>query len=76
VVKLDVEGFELDVLRGLGALLRSPELRTLGIEVHFGILQERGIGDAPRRLERLLCEAGFRCAWTDPSHVIASRAAP
>jgi hypothetical protein len=44
--------------------------------VHFGILQERGIADAPRRLERLLRESGFRCAWTDPSHVVASRAAP
>ena len=76
LIKLDVEGFELDVLQGLGGLLRSPDLRALGIEVHFGILEERGIADAPRRLERLLREAGFRCAWTDPSHLIASRAAP
>jgi FkbM family methyltransferase len=76
VIKLDVEGFELDVLRGLGGLLRSPELRTLGIEVHFGILQERGFANAPRQLEQLLGDAGFRCAWTDPSHVIASRAVP
>ncbi|HEY8154700.1 MAG TPA: FkbM family methyltransferase [Myxococcota bacterium] len=76
VIKIDVEGFELDVLRGLGGVLRSPSLRAIGIEVHFGILHERGIADAPRQLERLLGEAGYRCAWTDPSHVIASRAAP
>jgi FkbM family methyltransferase len=76
VIKIDVEGFELDVLHGLGGLLHSSELHALCIEVHFGILHERGVADAPRRLEGLLCEAGFRCAWTDPSHLIASRAAP
>src|SRR5205814_346310 len=53
-VKIDVEGFELDVLEGFGGHLGSPDLRTVGIEVHFGILNERGMSDAPRQIEALL----------------------
>ena len=74
VIKIDTEGFEVDVLRGLMNVLRSPELRALFIEVHFGLLQERGLHDGPKEVERLIAQAGFRCRWTDPSHVVALRA--
>lgn len=75
VVKADTEGFELDVLLGLGDVLRSPALRALCIEVHFGLMNERGVPDGPRRIERMLADAGFRRRWTDPSHLVAARAA-
>lgn len=75
VVKIDTEGFELDVLCGFGDVIRSPQLRALFIEVHFGILRARGLADGPQRIERLLSEAEFDCRWTDPSHLVAARPA-
>lgn len=72
-LKIDVEGFELEVLEGFGRALHDGALRLIGIEVHFGILRERGKVDAPRQLERLLVDAGFRVRWPDSSHIIAVR---
>jgi len=72
-VKIDVEGFEEDVLEGFGKYLSTSSLRVLGIEVHFGILKERGVGDAPRRIESLLQRQGFTISWPDASHIIAVR---
>lgn len=73
VIKIDTEGFELDVLDGCCGLLCKPELRTLCIEVHFDLLEARGLKDAPRRIEKLLVSAGFRVTWPDVSHIVASR---
>ena len=73
VVKVDVEGFELEVIEGMGVALNAPELRTIAIEVHFQTINRRGIADAPKRLTKLLKEAGFSLRWTDPSHLVASR---
>ena len=73
-LKIDVEGFELEVLEGLGEALAALELRTLGIEMHFGILQDRGMGDAPQRIEALLKRQGYRLSWPDASHLLATRA--
>jgi FkbM family methyltransferase len=73
VVKLDVEGFEVEVLRGLSHALESPALRALGIEVHFGVLEERGFVAAPREIERQIACAGFRVRWPDLSHIVAVR---
>lgn len=73
LIKIDVEGFELEVLEGLGDRLASPELRAIGVEVHFGILQERGMPQAPHLIERMLLEKGFSVAWPDASHILATR---
>lgn len=73
VIKLDVEGFEGEVMRGLSRCLQSPALRAVGIEVHFGILEERGRSGTPRELERDLRAAGFRVRWPDASHILAVR---
>lgn len=75
VAKIDVEGFELDVLQGMGEILRRESLRAIGIEVHFGLLAERKMPSAPAQIEQLLKEAGFAIQWVDPSHVFARRAA-
>lgn len=73
VIKIDTEGFELDVLEGLADMIHDAGLRTLCIEVHFGLLEARGRPDAPVRIERLLDAAGFRCVWPDASHIVATR---
>jgi len=73
VVKIDTEGFELDVLRGMSKLLQDPKLRALFIEVHFGLLAERGVPKAPVEIETLLKDAGFKTRWVDSSHIEALR---
>lgn len=73
VLKIDTEGFELDVLRGTAGLLGSPGVRAVFVEVHFGLLAERGQPKAPAEIERLLKSAGFTTRWVDPSHIAAER---
>jgi|DewCreStandDraft_5_1066085.scaffolds.fasta_scaffold11507_1 FkbM family methyltransferase len=73
VVKIDVEGFEVEVLSGMKQVLADPRVRTVGLEVHFGLLDERGHRSAPLALEGLFRQFGFRVAWPDFSHLLASR---
>lgn len=61
-VKIDVDGFEHRVLRGMARTLRSPELRTLIVELDAGLAEHREIRD-------WLAAAGFR--W-DPQQVARS----
>jgi FkbM family methyltransferase len=74
VVKVDVEGFELEVIRGLGEVLSSPRLRSVLIEVHFGIMTDRGLADAPVQLADSLRRAGLVVSWVDSSHMVGTRA--
>lgn len=76
IIKIDTEGFELDVLNGMQEILNRATLRAVFIEVHFGILAERGLSAAPGRIERLLSEKGFRNRWLDLSHLAAYRNGP
>jgi FkbM family methyltransferase len=73
VVKIDVEGHEGAVLEGLEPLLPDPRLRCIGIEVHFGLLEERGESWRPRQMEKTLVRNGYSVRWTDPSHLLATR---
>lgn len=73
VIKIDTEGFELEVLRGLRNSLRRRELRSLCIEVHFGLLKDRGLPNAPADIEEILGSSGFTLTWPDASHVFATR---
>lgn len=72
-IKIDVEGFEYEVLEGLGEHLKDPGLRMIGIEVHFGILKERGLSYAPQEIEGMLSRNGFSVSWPDSSHILAVR---
>lgn len=72
-IKIDVEGFELEVLQGCGAVLADPALHIIGIEMHFAILSSRGLDRAPAEIEKLLRRSGFRLTWPDSSHLIATR---
>ncbi len=73
VLKVDVEGFELEALRGLDATLREPACRMVLCEVHFGVLEARGHKHGPREIQRYLRERGFSTKWIDPSHLGAYR---
>jgi FkbM family methyltransferase len=76
VLKIDVEGFEEEVLTGLTKTLERPECRAVFIEVHFAILEGRGARHAPSRIKSLLGAKGFEARWTDGSHLAAERRAP
>lgn len=72
-IKIDTEGLELDVLNGLKQTLSDPQLRVVCIEVHFGLLAQRGMPDAPATIEGLMGSMGFTCTWPDASHIVAVR---
>jgi FkbM family methyltransferase len=73
VIKIDVESFEEEVLKGLDHTLLSPELRSVLVEIHFSQLEARGQANAPVRIEKLLRSKGFKLAWLDASHLEAKR---
>jgi hypothetical protein len=73
VLKIDVEGFEEEVLRGLTGQLAHTRCRAVFCEVHFGILDARGERHAPSRIVELLRKQGFHTRWIDPSHLSAIR---
>jgi FkbM family methyltransferase len=75
LAKVDVEGFELDVLRGMSGLLRSERCHDVFVELHFGVLAKRGQPGAPDEIVRLLRDLGYTVKWVDPSHVHATRGA-
>lgn len=75
VIKIDVEGFELEVIEGLSGTLAARTCRAVFLEVHFGLLEARGKRFAPAQIESRLGELGFRTSWVDASHLAARREA-
>ena len=73
VIKIDVEGYELDVILGMRNLLSNKSLKAIGIEIHFAILEENGNGNAVKTIIRNLKNSNFKVKWLDPSHIIAIR---
>lgn len=73
LIKVDVEGFEEEVLNGMKQTLTSPALRNILVEVHFLKLERRGRLTAPSRIQQLLESAGFKTKWVDTSHLFAAR---
>ena len=73
VMKIDVEGYEVDVIRGMGTILDSPKLRHVFVEVHFRALNRRGLDVGPNEIVSRLQAAGFKIDWLDLSHLCAVR---
>jgi FkbM family methyltransferase len=73
VIKIDVEGFEGEVLDGMTCLLGTSSLRAVCVEVHFRTLVERGKPHEPARLVGLAEKHKFSVKWTDVSHFVARR---
>jgi FkbM family methyltransferase len=75
VIKIDVEGHELEVIEGLEGVLALPTVRAVFVEVHFSLLHARGLDGAPARIVATLNAHGFSVRWLDPSHLSAVRTA-
>lgn len=73
VIKIDVEGHELSVLQGLQKTLPEHRLRSILIEVHFGILDRMGRAGDAQQIESLLRANHFKIEWIDASHLHARR---
>jgi FkbM family methyltransferase len=73
VVKIDIEGFELDALRGMSQTLTHHALRAVFVEVHFEALARRRMSSAPLDIVKLLRVSGFNVFWLDSSHLSATR---
>jgi len=71
VVKIDVEGYELEVIQGSREMLEKRVARSYFIEVHFQTLADRGLPHAPQSIVGLLAAAGYDVRWLDPSHLRA-----
>ena len=76
VVKIDVEGYEHEVLKGMKTILGNRALHVVAVEVHFKILDRYAMRNAPREIVRTLRENQFKVGWTDASHFIAVRDRP
>jgi FkbM family methyltransferase len=50
IVKIDVEGFEYDVIAGMQTRLRAQECRAVFCELHFEVLERRGFRQAPAKI--------------------------
>ena len=73
IIKIDVEGHEGSVISGLEKLLQDKRLRCVGVEVHFGLLNERGESNCPQLIQTTFEQNGFNVRWTDFSHMLALR---
>lgn len=61
-VKIDVEGAEMQVLRGMEPLLRDQSIREIFMEVHPNWL---GDGLDEHSVEQWLRERGYQCIWSE-----------
>lgn len=74
VLKIDVEGTEELVIRGLNNTLRDPRCRVVICEIHFSILASRNQQDVPKVIRQTLEKAGFASfKWLDSSHLLAAK---
>ncbi len=72
-IKIDVEGFELDILAGANKTLNSVNLKTIIVEVHHTLLDARGIKNGAKEISKLLRSKGYSIEWLDPSHLLAKK---
>lgn len=70
-VKIDVEGYEGEVIEGMKNILKSPCCKHIFIEMHFAILESRKQQLAPSHIVNILKDYQFKIKWIDLSHLHA-----
>jgi FkbM family methyltransferase len=73
VVKIDVEGYEEEVLQGGSLTFSSRDCRHILVEMHFARMAERKLGNCASRIAALLTGWGYTIEWVDASHIHAYR---
>ncbi|MBC7404558.1 MAG: FkbM family methyltransferase [Cytophaga sp.] len=72
-IKIDVEGFEVEVIKGMREVINNIALKKIFVEVHFLEMSKRGLKNGSTEIVQIIQESGFTLKWTDPSHFIAVR---
>ena len=72
-MKVDVEGYEWHVIQGASAALQQLQLIHVFVEVHFSLLESRGYPQAAVDISSVLARSGYKCEFTDSSHLHAFR---
>jgi FkbM family methyltransferase len=73
IIKIDVEGFEFEVLKGMSNTVINEKICVIAIEVHFSLLEKIGYQNGPKLVVDFLKSNNFKVNWIDPSHIIALR---
>jgi len=74
VMKIDVEGWEEQVLLGGQMTIANDNCKYIMIEMHFSIFAAEKDSFRAVRITNLLKNAGFRkLSWVDPSHLYATK---
>jgi FkbM family methyltransferase len=74
VLKIDVEGWEEQVLLGARHTIANESCRAIMIEMHFSIFAAEKDNERAGRISKILFEAGFqKQVWVDPSHLLATK---
>ena len=73
IIKIDVEGFELEVLSGMKKILKQKTLREIFVEVHFAKLKKKKLKNVVFLICKILKDNKFSISWVDPSHLRAFR---
>ena len=51
IIKIDVEGFELDIMKGMSSTLYNKNLRFILIEIHHKIMENRKIKNGAHQIQ-------------------------
>ena len=74
VLKIDVEGAEIEVIKGLKEVMSNPKCRAVLCEVHFAILDKANYTNGAKIITQMLKSYGFTdVKWLDPSHIVANK---
>ena len=73
LIKIDVEGYELRVLKGMTEILEKGVVREIYLEVHFAKLETIEGPNAVKSIWNLLLSYRYNPSWIDPSHLHAMR---
>jgi len=73
VLKIDVEGFELEVIKGMKETLKNSTVQVIAMEIHFSSMEKMGYQYGPKEIVDVLKTNKFRVKWIDASHIIALR---
>lgn len=74
LLKIDVEGAEIEVLKGFQKILSHPQCKNLLCEVHFSILDKSGYPNGAKTIIEILKSYNFtKFNWLDASHLSASK---
>jgi len=71
MMKIDVEGFEYEVLTGCINSLKSHKIQNIVCEIHHAFLQNRGMNE--QIIYDLLKNYDYAIKFIDDSHIIAQK---